>query len=109
MNKLIILIVFLFVTVVSYSQVSNKSKEYIEYHDNGQISQIGELTNNKLSGKWISYNSQGYVKTIGFYKNGFRTGTWTFNKRDKITKVTYKKNKIIHVKEIPNKNIVLNF
>jgi len=59
----------------------------------------------KLHGMWISYNVEGDKTAIANYRNGIKEGVWTYFKKDKISLVTYKSNKITKVEE---KTLVIN-
>lgn len=53
----------------------------------------------KLHGMWISYDVNGNKTAIANYRNGNKEGVWTYFKKDKISFVTYKSNKIAKVEE----------
>jgi len=68
------------------------------YYDNGSIKEIGYFKNEKLQGKWVSYNSDGKITAIANYEKGLKNGTWFVVSKDTIKELTYKKNKLINVK-----------
>lgn len=59
----------------------------------------------KLHGVWVSYDEQGNKTTIANYKNGSKDGVWTYFKKDKISIVTYKENRIVNVE---SKDVLMN-
>ena len=59
----------------------------------------------KLDSIWVSYDIEGNKTAIAIYKNGVKDGIWTYFKKDKISLVTYKDNKITNVEE---KALVVN-
>ena len=52
------------------------SKDYLEYHENGQIKTLGTLENEVEEGKWYAYYESGQLKYHGYYKNGKQDGFW---------------------------------
>ena len=52
------------------------SKDYLEYHENGQIKTLGTLENEVEEGKWYEYYGSGQLKYHGYYKNGKQDGFW---------------------------------
>lgn len=59
----------------------------------------------KLDSTWVSYDLDGNRTAIAIYKNGVKEGVWTYFKKDKVSLVTYKDNKITNVEE---KTLVVN-
>tara|TARA_X000001036_G_scaffold237035_1_gene221124 strand:- start:6785 stop:7144 length:360 start_codon:yes stop_codon:yes gene_type:complete len=102
MRYLVFTVLFFVITTVNAS-FSNKTKyekegdlvKVTNYHDNGSISQIGYLKNNKLHGEWISYNENGAKQTIGNYISGKKNGKWLFWNSDNLIEAEFKNNRLI--------------
>ncbi len=93
---------------VEYKEVNNNLiKATYYFADNKNVVEREGYFNKdgKLQGTWISYNLEGDKVTIANYNNGIKEGVWTYIKKDKISIVTYKENKIIDVEE---KTLVVN-
>ena len=54
----------------------DKSEEWKNYHDNGQLSSEGKYINGKLLGEWKFYYENGQLKQEGKYVNGKYEGEW---------------------------------
>lgn len=46
------------------------------YHDNGQLSQIGQYVNGYMDGEFRSFYKSGKLKEVQYYKMNKKTGTW---------------------------------
>ncbi|POY36347.1 hypothetical protein C3K47_11405 [Solitalea longa] len=49
-----------------------------EYFNNGALSAVAEVKNDKLSGPYLSYYSSGYPAGKGNFNNGEKVGEWTY-------------------------------
>ncbi|MGB5942110.1 MAG: nicotinic acid mononucleotide adenyltransferase [Leeuwenhoekiella sp.] len=68
------------------------------YHDNGEVSQIGNYDNDgKLQGLWKSYDKNGKKLAVAHYESGEKVGKWFFWKNDVLTEVDYSKSSIVAV------------
>ncbi|HCE56045.1 MAG TPA: membrane-binding protein [Lutibacter sp.] len=115
MKTLINIVVMLFcITAFSQEQkvtyqkmVNDLVKATYYFADNSDVVEREGYFNKegKLHDTWISYDLQGNKTAIATYNNGVKEGVWTYIKTDKITVVTYNKNKIIHIEE---KALVVN-
>lgn len=70
--KQIIFLVFMFLQVVSHSQV----EEVVFRNDKGQIEQRGHLIDNVKTGEWTAYYENGSVFSVGHYNKGEKDGIW---------------------------------
>lgn len=87
---------------VDYKKIEdNMVKATYYFADNSNVIEREGFFNSegKLHGTWISYDLQGNKTAIANYKNGVKDGVWTYFKKDKISLVTYKENKITNVEE----------
>lgn len=87
---------------VEYKKVDNELVMATYYFaDNSEVIEREGFFNKdgKLHGTWISYDVQGNKTAIANYKNGLKNGVWTYFKNNKISLVTYEKNKITNVEE----------
>ena len=77
------------------------------YHENGEIAQTGFLLNGKPHGQWLMYDNEGNKMAAAIYKEGSREGKWLFwDKEGNLKEVDYHNNKIMHVKQWNNYEIV---
>ncbi|KUO66403.1 MAG: toxin-antitoxin system YwqK family antitoxin [Lutibacter sp.] len=115
MKTLINIVVMLF-CITAFSQEQKITYQKMEndlvkatyyFADNSDVVEREGYFNKegKLHDTWISYDLQGNKTAIVTYNNGVKEGVWTYIKTDKITVVTYNKNKIIHIEE---KTLVVN-
>ena len=115
MKTLINIVVMLF-CITAFSQEQKITYQKMEndlvkatyyFADNSDVVEREGYFNKegKLHDTWISYDLQGNKTAIATYNNGVKEGVWTYIKTDKITVVTYNKNKIIHIEE---KALVVN-
>ena len=85
---------------VDYKKVDNNTVQATYYFANNStiVERVGFFNEEgKLHGTWISYDVQGNETTIANYNNGKKDGAWTYFKKDKVSIVTYKDNKIVNV------------
>ena len=115
MNKKVLLLFGLLVSVVSLAQQERKLElnndtnliEVIYYHDNGVISQTGSYTlDGKLQGEWLSYDTEGKKSISANYDNGKKVGKWFYWNNTTLTEVDYTNNAITSVNEWDNKTSV---
>ena len=115
MNKKVLLLFGLLVSVVSLAQQERKLElnndtnliEVIYYHDNGVISQTGSYTlDGKLQGEWLSYDTDGKKSISANYDNGKKVGKWFYWNNTTLTEVDYTNNAITSVNEWDNKTSV---
>ena len=108
MNKKVILLFVLLISVVSFAQQErklelNKSTNLIDvtyYHDNGVVSQIGSYTlDGKLQGEWLSYNTDGKKNISANYDNGKKVGKWFYWTGETLKEVDYTSNIIVSVNQ----------
>jgi|TARA_X000000950_G_scaffold271070_1_gene351666 antitoxin component YwqK of YwqJK toxin-antitoxin module len=66
--------------------------QVIEYHDNGNIAQIGTQRDGVHHGLWEQYDVDGKITALGVYKDGKKEGDWLLWVNDKLVCVTYNKN-----------------
>ncbi|MHB1107503.1 MAG: toxin-antitoxin system YwqK family antitoxin [Lutibacter sp.] len=115
MKTLINIVVMLF-CITAFSQEQKITYQKMEndlvkatyyFADNSDVVEREGYFNKegKLHDTWISYDLQGNKTAIATYNNGVKEGVWTYIKIDKITVVTYNKNKITHIEE---KALVVN-
>lgn len=113
MKKLLLIIAILLSGHFVYAQGEDTIKmikqgeltEVTINYNNGNIMQHGFLTaDNKLHDVWQSYYEDGRKKCDAIYENGEKVGVWFYYYTDKTTKVTYEKNKIVNVEELPVKD-----
>ncbi|NHF60417.1 nicotinic acid mononucleotide adenyltransferase [Flavobacteriaceae bacterium TP-CH-4] len=116
MKNTVLLLVFLFATIVGYAQKEKKATlnkdtnliEVVYYHDNGEVSQEGTFDlAGKLHGEWISYNEAGEKTSLGTYYKGQRTGKWFFWADGNMKEVEFKDNAIASVVDTKNKSGVV--
>ena len=104
----VLFLIFIFLSNVSFSQEIKKEyynngqfksigkqnldgkrtrewKVYIAYYDNGQLHQIANFENGKLTGECKEFYENGQLKKIGNYENGLGTGeSKTYNQNGAI-------------------------
>ena len=51
---------------------------WVEYWDNGQLSDEGNYKKGKKDGSWVTYYPNGQLWVKGNYKNGKKEGAWFF-------------------------------
>ena len=93
---------------VDYTKVDNDLLKATYYFaDNSDIvERVGFFNKDgKLHGTWVSYDVSGNKTTIAEYKNGMKDGIWSYFKKDKVSVVTYKENKIVNVE---TKDLIVN-
>ncbi|WP_033957375.1 toxin-antitoxin system YwqK family antitoxin [Psychroserpens jangbogonensis] len=115
MNKKILLLFGLLISVVSLAQQERKLKlnndtnliEVTYYHDNGVISQTGSYTlDGKLQGEWLSYDTDGKKSVSANYDNGKKVGKWFYWNNTTLKEVDYINNAITSVTDWNNKTPV---
>ncbi|WP_323789193.1 nicotinic acid mononucleotide adenyltransferase [Psychroserpens sp.] len=115
MNKKVMLLLALLISVVSFAQQErklelNKDTNLIEvtyYHDNGVVSQTGSYTlDGKLQGQWLSYDTEGKKSISANYDNGKKVGKWFYWNDTTLKEVDYTNNAITSVNEWDNKTSV---
>ena len=115
MNKKVMLLLALLISVVSVAQQErklelNKDTNLIEvtyYHDNGVVSQTGSYTlDGKLQGQWLSYDTEGKKSISANYDNGKKVGKWFYWNDTTLKEVDYTNNAITSVNEWDNKTSV---
>ena len=115
MNKKVLLLFGLLVSVVSLAQQERKLElnndtnliEVIYYHDNGVISQTGSYTlDGKLQGEWLSYDTDGKKSISANYDNGKKVGKWFYWNNTTLKEVDYINNAITSVTNWNNKTPV---
>lgn len=105
MKKLFFLIVFVFLSHISFSQTVT----YTDYDENGVIEYVKTNSDNivieegyyykgKPYGIWRSYWNDGELRCVAQFKDGKRTGVWKFYNNDgKLKqKVTYAENRVTY-------------
>lgn len=70
MNKLIAILFICSIPLIAKSQVDTI------YHSNGNIAEVGELSNELKTGKWTSYFDNGSIECEGKYKADHKKGKW---------------------------------
>jgi antitoxin component YwqK of YwqJK toxin-antitoxin module len=117
MKKIILVLVFAFISVNVFAQTKpemklNKETNLVEatyFHTNGEISQKGTFNlDKKLHGEWVSYNENGKTTSVGSYTNGVKTGKWLFWANDVLKEVEYTNNAILVVNESKNKEGIVS-
>lgn len=79
------------------------------YYEVGKIMQHGFYNKKgELHGGWESYNLEGEMTCYATYDKGVKVGVWTYWNDEKITKVTYDKNKIVEIKEFDRDTYIKN-
>lgn len=104
----------LFVSVLATAQETKPSIEKLDngltkvtfYHENGKVSQVGTLLENKRHGEWISYNAQGEKTAKAEYKQDRKSGKWFFWNGDTLSEVDYDNNTVANVNTWINKSAV---
>lgn len=84
--KTALLIVSLFIGLTTFAQDNNikiqKQGDLYHltlFHNNGEIAQVGYITENKkLHGIWTLFDNKGQKVSRGRYENGKKTGRWFF-------------------------------
>ena len=108
MNKKVLLLFVLLISIVSFAQQErtlklNKNTNLIDvtyYHDNGVVSQTGSYTlDGKLQGEWLSFNTEGKKNVLANYDNGKKVGKWFFWTKETLKEVDYTNNTIVSVNE----------
>lgn len=88
--KATLLTLALFIGLIGFSQDNNIKVQkqgslyhVTVFHTNGEIAQVGYITENKkLHGIWTSFDTKGKKVTRGLYENGKKSGRWFFWKKD---------------------------
>jgi antitoxin component YwqK of YwqJK toxin-antitoxin module len=108
MNKKVLLLFVLLISVVSFAQQErklelNKDTNLIDvtyYHDSGVVSQIGSYTlDGKLQGEWLSFDIKGDKSVSANYDNGKKVGKWFYWSDKTLKEVDYTNNAIVSVNE----------
>lgn len=108
MNKRVLLLFVLLISMVSFSQQERKLKlnkdtsliDVTYYHDNGVVSQTGSYTlEGKLQGEWLSYNTEGEKSVSANYDSGKKVGKWFYWTDKTLKEVDYTKNVIANISE----------
>jgi antitoxin component YwqK of YwqJK toxin-antitoxin module len=55
---------------------------FINFHENGLISEVGAYLNGRHDGVWKRYNDTGALILYARFENGQRHGTWEFRSED---------------------------
>ncbi|TMU54862.1 toxin-antitoxin system YwqK family antitoxin [Flagellimonas algicola] len=76
------------------------------FHENGEIAQTGYFLNEKLHGQWFMYNLEGKKIASGKYVDGKKSGKWFFWKDEILKEVDFVENRIVHVKNWNQSEIV---
>ena len=109
MKKITLTFFFIFISFLGFSQKIELKKTETKgdlqqvtlFHENGNIMQHGFYTNDgELHGCWESFYDNGARQCVAFYNKGLKVGTWMYYAENKITKVIYKKNKIVSIEEL---------
>ena len=112
MRKAVMMLAVLFTVSMAAQQVEptlekvGKMVKATYYHDNGTIAQTGYILKGKLHGQWFMYNTEGKKLASGKYNQGLREGKWLFWKDDILKEVDFVDNKIAHVKNWNQAEIV---
>lgn len=53
-----------------------KTGEWKTYHENKQVSSVGEYVNGKREGMWSTFWRNGQLKTMGRYESDLQQGKW---------------------------------
>ena len=108
MNKKVMLLFILLISVVSFAQQERELKlnektnliDVTYYHDNGVVSQTGSYTlDGKLQGEWLSFDTEGKKNVSANYDNGKKVGKWFFWTKETLKEVDYTNNAIVSVNE----------
>lgn len=101
MKKTVLLMITLLVGFVTFAQDNNIKVQKQDglyhvtlFHDNGEIAQVGYVTENKkLHGIWTMFDTEGKRVSRGRYEDGKKIGTWHFWKEDAkaLTQVSFGK------------------
>lgn len=111
-KKTILTLAIVFSVAVSAQKINptfEKVGEMVKatyFHDNGEVAQTGYMLGNKLHGQWFMYDTKGKKIVSGKYENGKRAGKWFFWKGDILKEVDFQENRIAHVKDWNNAQIV---
>jgi len=93
--------------IIEKVKVTNELTEVNIYYENGALMQHGFYTKKgELHNSWESYYSNGSKKCLAFYKEGVKVGIWTYWNEGIISKVEYKNNKIVSIKEFKESEIL---
>lgn len=115
MNKRVLLLFVLLISMVSFAQQErklelNKNTNLIDvtyYHDNGMVSQTGAYTlDGKLHGEWLSFDTEGKKSISANYDNGKKVGKWFYWNDTTLKEVDYTNNAVTSVTEWDNKTSV---
>ena len=108
MNKNVLMLFALLISMVSFSQQERELKlnkktsliEVVYYHDNGVISQTGTYTlDGKLQGEWLSFDAEGNKSVAANYDNGKKVGKWFYWTDKTLKEVDYTNNAIVSVND----------
>ena len=108
MNKNVLMLFALLISMVSFSQQERELKlnkktsliEVVYYHDNGVISQTGTYTlDGKLQGEWLSFDAEGNKSVAANYDNGKKVGKWFYWKDNTLKEVDYTNNAIVSISD----------
>ncbi|WP_296381093.1 nicotinic acid mononucleotide adenyltransferase [Winogradskyella sp.] len=108
MNKKVLLLFALFISMVSFAQQErklelNKDTNLIDvtyYHDNGVVSQTGFYTlDGKLQGEWLSFDTEGKKSISANYDNGKKVGKWFYWIDKTLKEIDYTNNAIVSIIE----------
>lgn len=61
-----------------YNNKGEKTGEWKEYHENGQLKSIGQYESDKKTGEWRKYRDDGQLHVIGEFENGEENGEWKY-------------------------------
>lgn len=93
--------------IIETVKVTNDLTEVNIYYDNGAIMQHGFYTKEgELHNSWESYYLNGSKKCLAFYKKGIKVGVWTYWDDGIISKVEYKNDKVISIKEFQENELI---
>ncbi len=81
---------------ISYHQEGNVI-QFMEYHNNGKLAQIGQIRDHLNDGLWSAYDDDGRKIAEGRYEKGMRVSKWFFWDDDSLIEVDFEDNKIIKV------------
>ncbi len=97
--KTALLLVSLFIGLTTFAQDNNikiqKQGDLYHltlFHNNGEIAQVGYITENKkLHGIWTLFDNKGQKVSRGRYENGKKTGRWFFwrNNSEALTQIDF--------------------
>lgn len=95
--------------IIEKVKVTNDLTEVNIYYEDGAIMQHGFYTKEgKLHNSWESYHTNGSLKCVAFYKEGVKVGTWTYWDDGIISKVEYKNNEVVSIKEFQESELIKN-